>query len=303
MAKQLPNPAETFLDHIAHFVPEMEPAENALRKLGFTLTPFTAQQNRTPTGVVPAGMANRCIMFRQGYVEFLTAVSDTELAQRFRAAVARHTGLHLVAMSIGDAESAHARLEAQGFRPDPPVHLARPVEDADGRPLEARFTVLRVPPDAMPEGRIQLLVHHTEEAVWQERWLDHTNGIVSLEAVLVAVPDPEQAAQRFGRFVDRAPRRLEAERFVLPLDRGTLVFVASGHLDRLAPWIERRVDAPWIAGYALGSADPGLTRDRFLAGGLDARPSAPTETAYVLPPALGGFVTVAPAGAGASWAG
>jgi hypothetical protein len=302
MAKQLPDPAETFLDHVAHFVPEMEPAENALRKLGFILTPLTAQQNRSPTGLVPAGMANRCIMLRQGYVELLAAVSDTELARRFRTAVARHTGLHLIAMSVGDAEAAQARLEAQGFRPDPPVHLTRPVEDADGRPLEARFSVLRVPPEVMPEGRIQLLVHHTEDAVWQEHWLDHANGIVSLEAALVAVADPEEAALRFGGFLGRAPRRLEAERFVLPLDRGALVFVASGHLDRLAPWIERRVAEPWIAGYALGSGDLELTRDSFLAGGLDARSSAPAEAAYALPPELGGFVTVAAAGAPASWA-
>jgi hypothetical protein len=303
MAKQLPGPAEIFLDHIAHFVPEMDPAGTALRKLGFTLTPLTAQQNRTPEGLVPAGMANRCIMLRQGYVEFLTAVSDTELARRFRAAVARHTGLHLVAMSVGDAEAAHARLEAQGFKPEPPIHLTRPVESADGRPLEARFSVLRVPPDVMPEGRIQLLVHQTESAVWQERWLDHANGIVSLEAVLIAVRDPEEAAQRFGRFVAREASRREAGRWVLPLDRGILAFVASGLIDRLAPWTERRVAAPWIAGYALGSADPGLTHDRFLAGGLDARPSVPAEAAYALPPELGGFATVAPAGAAPSWAG
>ena len=65
MAKQLPGPSEIFLDHLAHFVPNLDEAGATLERLGFRLTPFTAQQNRTPQGMVPAGMANRCIMLRE----------------------------------------------------------------------------------------------------------------------------------------------------------------------------------------------------------------------------------------------
>src|SRR3546814_2609377 len=100
-------------------------------------------------------MANRCVMLREGYLEFLTAVSQSELARQFRTATARHVGLHLVALSVGDWQAAQARLASNDFRPNDPVHLARPVEDEDGKLREARFTVLRVPPEAMPEGRIQ----------------------------------------------------------------------------------------------------------------------------------------------------
>jgi hypothetical protein len=254
-------------------------------------------------GMVPAGMANRCVMLRQGYLEFLTAVSDTELSRRFNAAVGRYIGLHLIALSVADADTAHSRLAEGGFNPDPPVHLRRPVEAADGRPAEAAFTVLRVPPDSMPEGRIQMLAHHTEEVVWQPRWLEHANGVTSLEAVLIAVDDPGEAAARFGRFAGGEAKRGGAGRRVLALERGVLVFADATEMSEAAPWAGRPPAVPWIAGYALGSPDPERTGERFTAAGLSGEISAPGETAYVLPPALGGFVTVAAPGSLPSWAG
>src|SRR3546814_12576715 len=103
-------------------------------------------------------------------MEFLTAVSQSELARQFRTATARHVGLHLVAFSVGDWQAAQARLASNDFRPNDPVHLARTVEDADGKLREARFTVLRVPPEVMPDGRIQLMAHHSRDTAWQARW-------------------------------------------------------------------------------------------------------------------------------------
>src|SRR3546814_13807294 len=83
---------EVFLDHLAHFVPSLDCAAAALEKLGFRLTPFAAQRNRTSNGTEPSGMANRCVMLREGYLEFLTAVSQSELARQFRRSEARRVG-------------------------------------------------------------------------------------------------------------------------------------------------------------------------------------------------------------------
>ncbi len=299
--RQLPVDHEIFLDHVAHFVPDIEAASALLTTLGFRLTPLTAQQNQTPEGAVPAGMANRCVMLRQGYVEILTAISDTELARQFRLAVQRYVGLHLIALSTADPDGAHHRLASQGFAPDPPVHLRRPVELAGEAPGEARFTVLRVPPQHMPEGRIQLLTHHTEEAVWQPRWLDHDNGVVSLQAVLVVVADPEEAAERFGRFAGRVPERHGTGRWLVPFDRGSVAFIDVDAIGRLAPWAGQPPSVPWIAGYGLGSVDPGLTRKCFAAAGVRGAESAPGEVSYRFPPVLGGFATVVPPPALPSW--
>lgn len=301
--RQLPVDREVFLDHVAHFVPDIEAASAVLTALGFRLTPLTAQQSQTHDGPVPAGMANRCVMLRQGYVEFLTAVSETELARRFRSALQRYTGLHLVALSIADPHAAHDQLALDRFSPDPPVHLRRSVELADGAPSEARFTVLRVPPDRMPEGRIQLLTHHTEEAVWQPRWLDHQNGLVSLEAVLIVVGDPQETAERFGRFARRIAERRGSGQWLLPLDRGLIAFTDVSAMACFAPWAGEPPCVPWIAGYALGSVDPGLTRERFAAAGVDGTKSGPGEVSYRFPPVLGGFVTVVAPAALPSWSG
>lgn len=302
MTRQLPTAGEIFLDHVAHFAPDIEAAGARLAALGFRLTPFTPQQNRTPQGMVPAGMANRCVMLREGYLEVLTAIGDTPLAAQFRAVTSRHVGLHLVAFATADPDGAHEALQSGGFRPGEPVALTRAVEGPAGERLEARFTVIRVPPDAMQEGRIQMLQHHTEDAVWQARWLGHDNGIVSLKAVMLAVADPEEAAARFGRFVGRAPER-RGDRLVLALDRGACVFVAHETLESAAPWAAGAPAAPWIAATALGSTDTGLTRERFLAGGLGAPDEiAPDQAVYALPPELGGFATVLPAGAEVAWA-
>ena len=41
----------------------------------------------------------------------------------------------------------------------------------------------------MAEGRIQMLTHRTEHAVWQPRWLVHANGAQALLSVTIAVAD------------------------------------------------------------------------------------------------------------------
>lgn len=300
MIRQLPEQGEIFLDHVAHFVPELDRASALLERIGFRLTPFTEQRNRTPEGLVSAGMANRCVMLREGYLEFLTAVGDTELARQFHAATGRYVGLHLIAFSLADPQAAHAALTAEGFRPKPPVNLTRPIEDASGETREARFTVLRVPPEMMPEGRIQVLQHHTEDLVWQERRLSHDNGVVSLKGVLLAVSDPEEAAQRFGRFVGRVPQPRD-KRWVLRLDRGTCVFVASEDLGVVAPGIAVTTAAPTIVATALGSSDPERTKAHFQAGDLEATTPVPGETLYRFPPDVGGSAVVVPVDASVSW--
>ena len=59
----------------------------------------------------------------------------------------------------------------------------------------AAFTVARVEPGEMAEGRIQVLTHHTEDAVWQRRWLAHPNGALGLASLAIAVADVDEAAR------------------------------------------------------------------------------------------------------------
>jgi hypothetical protein len=202
MSDQLPSPGAVFLDHVGHFVPEMEAAAAALERCGFHLTPFTAQTNRLDGKPVPAGTGNRCAMLRQGYVEILTATADTELARQLRERIADHVGLHLAAFSSADAGAEHRRLAAAGFATLPLVDMRRPVATETGNE-DARFTIARIAHGSMPEGRVQFLTHHTEPLVWRDGFLDHPNGAQALTGLWIAAADPAEAAERYVRFTGR----------------------------------------------------------------------------------------------------
>jgi hypothetical protein len=229
MTNQLPPPGEVFLDHVAHFVPNMHDAAVALERCGFRLTPFTVQTNRVDGQPVPAGTGNRCAMLRQGYVEILTATADTELARQLRERIADHVGLHLAAFSSADAAAEHRRLATAGFTTLPLVDMRRPVATEDGSE-DARFTIARIAHGSMPEGRVQFLTHHTERLVWRDGFLDHPNGARTLTGLWIAADDPREPAERFARFTGREPRHAD-EIATIGLDRGAIHIASPRYLN------------------------------------------------------------------------
>ncbi len=76
----------------------------------------------------------------------------------------------------------------------------------------------------MAEGRMQCLTHHSEEVVWQTRWLDHANGAEALLDVVIAVEDVAEAAERFSRFLDR-DFVSETMGKLFPLERGGVLLM------------------------------------------------------------------------------
>jgi len=275
------------LDHVAHFVPDSAAAGAALERLGFTLTPFSAQSHRlTPGGpLVPAGTGNRCVMLDAGYIEFLTPTDATPVAEQLRAAIARYVGVHLIAFGSAAPEADHARLDAAGFEPLAPVALQRPISTESGEDI-ARFTVVRVPPGTMAEGRIQFCQHHTPDLVWQKRWLEHRNAASGLAAVVVCVADPPEAAQRYSRFTGLAPNGAGNE-WRIETARGGVIFTDAGTLARALG-----IDAPalpWIAGYVLEANDIARARNAIQASGFDSK-NLGERIMVVLPPELGGVI-------------
>lgn len=247
--RQLPAGDEIFLDHVAHFVRDPEAARRALIRCGFAPTPTSIQVNPDPSGGTrPTGTGNITAMFERGYAEVLFKTSDTPLAREFDAMLEQHAGLHLAAFAVADAEMAHRRLAASGFAVRELVRMSRPV-DTEAGPGTAAFTIARVEPGVMPEGRIQMLTHHTEQAVWQQRWLNHPNSAIGLIDVVIAVADVEEAAQRFARFTGRAAARTSGGA-VLHLDRGGIYLVDYDRITERLPEIAI-ARLPFMAGYAL----------------------------------------------------
>lgn len=245
--RRLPTGNEIFLDHIGHFVSDIGAAGAALALLGFQTTPASIQQNRNADGSVgPSGTGNICVMLDQGYLEILFKTADTPLGREFDDALATYRGVHLAAFVASDARVQSARLEEAGFRTRPVVDLRRPIA-TEGGETEAAFTVARVEPGEMPEGRIQFLTHQTEDAVWQERWLKHANGAKALLDCVIAVPSIKDAAARFERFLGHEAVSNPKGKLVT-LDRGGVQLIDKNTFEDMfgaAPCL------PFIGAYAV----------------------------------------------------
>jgi hypothetical protein len=247
--RQLPSGDEIFLDHVAHFVREADAARRALTRAGFAPTPPSIQVNADiAVGTQLTGTGNVTAMLARGYIEVLFKTADTVLGREFDAALARYAGIHLAAFAVADAERVRERLAASDFRVRPLVKMQRPVETEAGDDVAA-FTIARVEPDVMPEGRIQMLTHHTEAAVWQPRWLVHPNTAIGLIDVVIAVQDVEEAAARFSRFTGRAPTSLSGAA-LLRLDRGGVYLIAHDRAAEKLPEVPATT-LPYILGYAI----------------------------------------------------
>jgi hypothetical protein len=243
--RQLPAGEEIFLDHVGHFVRDPQAAGAALARAGFAPTPVSVQV--APDGS-PTGTGNVCAMFSRGYVEILFKTADTALGREFEAALARHSGVQLVAFAVADAVAFHRRLSDAGFRTRPLAAFQRPVVAATGH-ATADFTVARVEPGEMAEGRIQALTHHTEDAVWQPRWLSHPNGASGLASLAIAVADVDEAAARFACFTGRQAVRTRSGQSV-QFDRGRLDLVTRDALAAALPEIAIP-SLPFIGAYGV----------------------------------------------------
>jgi hypothetical protein len=253
--RQLPLGAEIFLDHVGHFVRDPQAASRALARAGFAPTPMSVQTQPDPAGAPRlTGTGNVTAMLERGYVEVLFKTADTPLGHELDGAMARHMGVHLAAFAVADAESAHQRLQKNGFRVRPLVDMQRPV-DTGGKLGTAAFTIARLEPGEMPEGRIQLLTHRTEQTVWQPRWLSHPNGAIGLTSVVIAVSDLDEAGQRFERLTGR-PARASNLALSFDLDRGSVELVTASTFAVICPQIPIP-SLPFIGAYgiAVGSLE------------------------------------------------
>jgi hypothetical protein len=225
-------------------------------------------------------------MLRCGYVEILAATAETPLAQQLNQCLARHVGLHLAAFSSADAAAEHRRLAAAGFPVLPLVDMRRPVATENGSE-EAHFTIARIAPGTMPEGRMQFLTHHTEHLVWRGPDLDHPNGAQALVAAWVAAADPAEPAARFARFTGR-PAQREGAVTTVALERGALRFAAPKFLDRelgIAPGPPQ----PYLAASEIEVGDLDRLRRCLDDGGLACQATA-RGIVLRLPPPIGGTI-------------
>jgi hypothetical protein len=270
VGRQLPVGEEIFLDHVGHFVRDPDGASRALTRAGFAPAPVSVQVSPDSRGTPrPTGTGNVTAMFTRGYIEALFKTADTPLGRELDSAMARYPGVHLAAFAVADAAKARRRLAEAGFRVRPLVELQRPVETAQGVGTAA-FTVARVESGEMPEGRIQMLTHHTEATVWQKRWLAHPNRALGLASVMIVVSDLDEAAERFTRFTGRKAQRSPLGQ-TIALDRGRVDLVSPEGLAQAVPGIAIP-SLPFIGAYGIKVKSLGALETILAQGGVRTRP-------------------------------
>lgn len=266
---QTPGPGEIYLDHVGWFVPDMDAAAPRFEALGFPLTPFTVHMNEQPDGSrVPSGTANRCGMIRRGYLEVLTRVPEVESAitQQMDDGLARYTGLHLIAFTVSDTEATTARLRENGFAPDPPVALRRPMPLDEGGEGTAAFSVIRLPNDAMAEGRVQVLSQDTPDVVWQPSVTADANGAAMLSGILICAADPGETAERYERFTGK-DGQASGDGYRIALDRGKIAICTPDECAALIPGVDIP-GLPFIAAVSVASGDIASTRAFMTENGI-----------------------------------
>ena len=172
-----------------------------------------------------------------------------------------------------------------GFPILPLVDMRRPVATAGGEEW-ARFTVARIAPGTMPEGRVQFLTHQTEELVWREPFLDHPNGARRPYRCLVAAADPDEPASASRG--SPAVRSTAGEVSIIPLERGSVWVGTPEFLERkfgIAP------DHPFLflAAHEIEVTSLARLRGHLGSAGLSSTPLS-DGLVVSLPPALGGTI-------------
>ncbi len=286
---QVPPPGTISLDHVAHWVPAIDAASARMEQLGFALTPYSSQRLPPKPGEPsqPAGTGNRCIMLRRGYIEVLTVEpgAETPNAKSLRDGMARYVGLHIVCFGAADPASVQARLDHEGFNPPPAVALSRMIGTVDGEKL-ARFSVVRAAPGAMAEGRVQYCCHHTPELLWQNRWIDHPNGAVALDSVIILVTDLAEATARYRRFTGVTPVTRDDGSVLFQFDHGAVLL--GGPDTPLTGTPPKTL--PFVAAYGVKVRDLEATAALLAKNGVAADASVPGVLSVEGGPDLGGTV-------------
>lgn len=233
--RQLPEGDEVFLDHVGWFVADLDGAKAQLERLGFQVSFENVHMNMGADGVQrPSGTINRLSILGLGYLEFLGARGETPLADQHRAQLGRYEGLHLMAFNSADVPAEALRLAAEGFTPLESVDMRRPVQLPNGD-HDGHFSVLRVPPGVMAEGRVQWCGHHSPDLVWHESQTTHPNGISALTCALWVVDNVDEALGRYSRFLRKPAKRLGVGAGCVPLERGMLIFAEPNRAADFAP--------------------------------------------------------------------
>jgi hypothetical protein len=164
------------------------------------------------------GSSNHLAIFGENYLELLGY--EPNKSKDERGLWIAPLGLAGLVWKTGDAHATYQSLQERHLNGEPPTSFSRPVTLPNGEMIEAAFCITRLAHDAIPNGFSFFCQHLTPQAVWQERWQQHPNGVLDITDFVVMANEPAQAAQVYARmFGDNV--ELNTDQQIFRLQSGT----------------------------------------------------------------------------------
>ncbi|MBT5435222.1 MAG: VOC family protein [Alphaproteobacteria bacterium] len=206
-----------WLDHAALATDSLDRAQVAWERLGFTLTLRSSHSGSDG----PWGTGNHCIMLREGYFELIGVTDAALYHEHLRVLLDCYSGLHLVALGTADSDATHTEVSGRIAAIGEPYPIARQVPFGEGT-KEGRFRITEIEPAWFPEADLFFCQHDTPDVLWQPDLLDHANGAVRLNGVVLVCDDPGAVAARLALVAGVEPTEEEGNLIVV-LSRGRIV--------------------------------------------------------------------------------
>lgn len=208
------------IDHLVIAVADLDRAEAAYRRLGFTLSPRAQHSEQM-------GTANHTIMLQSDYFELLGVRVPTESNQRWRDALSHGEGLAGLAVQTSGAAAAHEAWRRQGHVPGDVRAFSRVVERPGGIRMDAKFEIVSLPNGTLPGASIFACAQLTRDAVWLPELMEHPNTACAVRKFTIVTRDPTGDAAKWGRALPGSTRKM--------IEGGAQIRVAQNAIDLIDP--------------------------------------------------------------------
>jgi catechol 2,3-dioxygenase-like lactoylglutathione lyase family enzyme len=254
----------TTFHHVGLITHDMDQTISRYQQLGFFFTPLSLprivlQPGRAPE---PFGAGNRTAIFEENYLEVLAHTdlslwNSTTPQQRgpynLDVPLARYKGMHVMHFGTDDLVALHDRLAARGVTCTGIRPFERTVDSPSG-PQMMKALAFSFPPEASPEGLVQIAQHLTPELVLQPRFMRHPNGARLVTESIVCARDPEQYARKYSLYTGFDYQRTDGWFEVRFGARSRVIVVTPEQAGRMVPG-GRAPAVPGLIGFTVLVAD------------------------------------------------
>jgi catechol 2,3-dioxygenase-like lactoylglutathione lyase family enzyme len=196
--------------HVGLITHDMDKTIARYEQLGFVFTPLSLPRISLAPGKAPEvfGAGNRTAIFEENYLEVLahtdislwnTTTPEQRGPYNIDLPLARYEGMHVMHFGTDDLAGLHDRLTSQGVECTSIKPFERNVDTPDGQQM-MKAEAFSFPPQANPEGLVQIAQHLTPELVLQPRFMKHPNGARLVTESIVCASDPEQYARKYSLY-------------------------------------------------------------------------------------------------------